>query len=105
MLMDKMDIFTCAPHNDLLSDRKPNEAYCMANPGKEYAVYFPKGGEITLDISALPTAALRWLDIPACKWGEPETFKGGQKAVLRPPGEGSWVALLKAEDVLQYRKR
>jgi len=96
ILTDEMDIFTCATHNDLLSNRKPNEAYCMANPGKEYAVYFPNGGEITLDISALPTGVLRWLDIPACKWGEPETLTGGQKAILRPPGNGSWVALLKA---------
>lgn len=33
-LTDKMDVFTCGPHNDLLSDRKPNEAYCLAKPGR-----------------------------------------------------------------------
>ncbi len=30
MLTDKMDIFTCAPHNELLSNRKPNEAFSNA---------------------------------------------------------------------------
>lgn len=68
LLPDKMDIFTCAPHNDLLSDRKPNEAYCPAKPGKEYAVYFPDGGEVTLDVGSLKKpVTVRWLDIMKCR--------------------------------------
>lgn len=69
MITDKMNIFTCEPHNDLLSDRDSNEAYCIANPGKEYAVYFPDGGEVTLDIGSLKKpAAVRWLDIMKSQW-------------------------------------
>ena len=29
------DLFHCAPHNELLLDRAPNQAYCLDNPGKE----------------------------------------------------------------------
>ncbi|MFH1743416.1 MAG: hypothetical protein ABIH23_30795, partial [bacterium] len=39
------DIVHSAPRPDLLSDREENEAYCLAIPGKVYAVYFPKGGQ------------------------------------------------------------
>ena len=41
---DAFDIFSCEPHNDLLSERSENEAYCLANPAGQFAVYFPAGG-------------------------------------------------------------
>lgn len=44
------DVFSCDPHPELLSRREANEAYCLANPGKEYAVYFPHGGNVILTI-------------------------------------------------------
>jgi hypothetical protein len=98
MLTDEMDVFTCAAHNDLLSDRNPNEAYCMANPGEEYAVYFPNSGEVTLDVSSSKEPAkVRWLDISASKWEKPEIFKGGKNVTLQPPGDGLWVVLVAKE--------
>ena len=95
MLTDKMDIFTCAPHNNLLSNRKPNEAYCMANPGAEYAVYFPNGGEVTLDISTLkkpPT--VRWLDIMKSRWLDTQREEGKGKLTLQCPSQGYWAVLV-----------
>ncbi len=97
MLTDDMDIFSCNPHNDLLSDLGPNEAYCTANPGVEYAVYFPNGGEVTLDIGALVgKATLRWLDIMACQWQSPEPIEGGPRLKLGCPAQGHWAALIQA---------
>jgi len=95
-LTDEMDVFTCAAHNDLLSDRKPNEAYCLANPGKEYAVYFPNGGSVTLDLRAAkgPFSA-RWLAIPRSQWTKEETLNGGSTATLTPPGKGHWAVLIR----------
>ena len=96
MLTDEMDIFTCTPHNDLLSDREPNEAYCIANPGKEYAVYFPNGGEVRLDLSALKKpATLRWLRVLASEWKESERVEGGRELTLRCPSQGYWAVLIK----------
>ena len=95
MLTNNMDVFTCAPHSDLLSDRQANEAYCLANPGKEYAVYFPDGGEVTLDTSALPKpATLRWLDIMNSKWLIAETVDAKSKLRLACPSQGYWAVLI-----------
>lgn len=95
MLTDEMDIFTCAPHNDLLSEREPNEAYCTARPGVEYAVYFPNGGAISLDIAGLEgSATVRWLDILKGKWGASEPVEGGGRLALRSPSQGYWAVLI-----------
>ena len=99
MLTDSMDIFTCAAHNDLLSGRKPNEAYCLANPGKEYAVYFPDGGEVKLDISDVKwELKARWLNIAQSRWAKGKTLKGGGIVALTPPGTGQWLVLLTKGD-------
>lgn len=95
MLTNEMNIFACEPHNDLLSERKPNEAYCIANPGKEYTVYFTDGGEVTLDTSALKkTATVRWLNIMKCKWTDTQRIKGKSRLKLRCPSGGYWAVLV-----------
>ena len=104
MLMDNINIFTCAASNDLLSDRKPNEAYCLANPGKEYIVYFPGGGEVKLDISLLKgQGSIRWLEVPIGKWGKQQVLEPTQSITLRPPGPGTWVALLVGIDHADWK--
>jgi len=100
LLTDSTDIFTCAPHNDLLSDSKSNEAYCLANPGKEYAVYFPDGGEVVLDINSLKRpATIRWLNISTGKWRKQQTLKSALNVTLSPPGKGHWAALIRGSAV------
>ena len=95
MLTDEMDVFTCAPHNDLLAERKPNEAYCLAKPGKQYAVYFTNGGEVILNIEALKKPAeLRWLDIMKCQWTASQPVQGGSRITLRCPSQGYWAVLI-----------
>ncbi len=96
MLTDKMDIFSCSPRNDLLSDREENEAYCTANPGTEYAVYFTSGGEVTLDISAMKKPVIvRWLDIMKAEWSEPQKKTDKGKLKLTCPSKGYWAVLVK----------
>ncbi len=93
MLMDEMPFIRCRPHNDLLSDREPNEAYCFARPGEEFAVYFPQGGSVSIDLSSVRgQASLRWLDIAQSRWSEPVSIDGGAKLVLETPSDASWVA-------------
>ena len=95
MLTDKMNVFTCAPHNDLLSDRTPNEAYCLANPGREYAIYFTNGGEVALDTTALKKpVTFRWLDIMKCQWAAVQHFEPKSRLTLRCPSQGHWVVLV-----------
>jgi len=96
MLTDKMNVFACRPHNDLLSQRQSNEAFCLAHPGREYAVYFTNGGEVTLDISAMTKpASVRWLDIMKAKWHEARRVESEGKLKLECPSKGYWAVLVK----------
>jgi hypothetical protein len=104
MLTDEMDVFTCEPHNDLLQNRSWNEAYCTANPGVEYAVFFPDGGNVLLDASAAKkdkSLTVRWLHIRSSQWtGEASSVQVGDGTSLRlvtPTEEGYWAILVKAE--------
>jgi hypothetical protein len=97
MLTDAMNVFACAPRNDLLSDRTSNEAYCLAEPGRQYAVYFPGTGLVKLDVSAAgESLQVRWLDISRSAWHEPQTIRGGATLELKTPGKGSWAVLVRA---------
>lgn len=97
MLTDAMDVFACEPRNDLLADRKPNEAYCLAQPARQYAVYFPDGGRVKLDISAArDTVEVRWLDVDRSAWQKPRKMPGGRTVELKTPGKGHWAVLLAA---------
>jgi hypothetical protein len=99
MLTDSMNVFVCQPRNDLLSERSRNEAYCLAEPGRQYAVYFPDGGEVNLDISNVKKqATIRWLEISRSAWQEPQVVTIDGQLKLKTPGKGHWAALIRADD-------
>ena len=99
MLTDAMDVLACSPHNDLLSDREANEAYCLANPGREYALYFPDGGEVVLDVTGLASpATLRWLRVLDSEWREVEDTEAGRALMLRCPSKDYWAVLVQPKD-------
>jgi len=94
-LTDAINVFACKPHNDLLSDRNDNEAYAMAEPGRQYAVYFPDGGSVKIDLSAVPSQLrARWLDISNGRWTREAALRGGAAATLQAPGRGHWAILI-----------
>ncbi|HDR53025.1 MAG TPA: hypothetical protein ENN90_15625 [Mariniphaga anaerophila] len=96
MFSDEFQVFKAEPANQLLTDRESNEAYCLANPGKQYAVYFTGGGEISLDLSDAPGSwDLKWLNIRANRWLDGAPVNGGGFLPLKTPGSGQWVVLLK----------
>ncbi|RKU37840.1 hypothetical protein C6496_09280, partial [Candidatus Poribacteria bacterium] len=90
MLTDTMDIFTCEPDNDLLFNRAENEAYVIANPGREYAVYFPNGGSVDINLGAekdAETIAIRWLDIGKSEWIHAAEIPFSKRITLSAPTE------------------
>jgi hypothetical protein len=98
MLTDAMNLFVCEPRGDLLSDRRPNEAYLTAEPGRQYALYFPDGGSVKLDLSdAGGRLQARWLDIMQSRWTDEETVVGGRTVELKAPEKGHWAVLLTAD--------
>jgi hypothetical protein len=111
MLLEKLDIISCAPHNDLLFPRvsvpSMMEAYVTANIGHQYAIYFPQG-RYKIDIDPWVYAdklKLQWLDINSLEWSEPEIVEvqwdGGKHdwgyrglITLETPSNRQCVALL-----------
>lgn len=98
-ITDELHLPDCEPRDDLLVGRRHNvgseahpdrehEAHVLANPGTAYAVYFPRGGEATLepDVSGL---TCRWFDAGAAEWGARTPAGDGH---LSAPGDGQWVA-------------
>jgi hypothetical protein len=95
---DELNVFSMEPRNDLLSDRSENEAYLLAEPGKQYALYFPKDagdGRVTLDLTeAKGRWTLKWLNILESQWGQEQTLEGGKKVQIKKPDDGHWAAVI-----------
>jgi hypothetical protein len=92
MLTDSMDFFRHRPSNHLLADRESNEAYCMAIPGEEYAIFFPAGGSVGLKTEGTGYKA-RWLHIQSSQWTE--TFNMDSNQLINTPDGGLWVLWVK----------
>jgi hypothetical protein len=97
-----IDIFTCEPHNDLVSGRSYNEAYCTANPGVEYVIFFPDGGDVVLDVSDAKgkSLSIRWMDIRASSWAwdyKPVEAQDGVLRIATPTEDGYWTAVIKVD--------
>ena len=68
MLIDKLDIYSCATDKDVLLERRENNAYCTVNQN-QIAIYFTGWGSVTVDTSQLPEKIkIEWLDILKSKW-------------------------------------
>jgi len=101
-LTSAFDLFAAEPHTDLVSMRSRNEAYCIAHPGTAYAVFFPDGGDVRLNVFDAGERALtvRWLEIRASRWsGDPVTVSAplGSLRLVTPTEEGYWAALVTVE--------
>lgn len=94
-LTDRMDFFVAAPDNSLLLQREANEAYCRAIPGKQYAVYFTNGGEVTMDFSACQgEGTIEWLDVIEMQWSGPAKVNSEKQVQIIAPGDSQYVALI-----------
>ena len=102
MVLDEIDIFTCEPRLHLVENRSWNETYCTANPGTEYALFFPDGGNVQLNVSEVGQKPLkvRWLDIRHSDWlaesGPMQATADGWIQLITPQEEGYWAVVVKA---------
>jgi hypothetical protein len=97
MLTDVMDVVAAEPRNDLLAERSPNEAFLLAHAGRQYVLYFPDGGSVTVDLSAARgRLTTRWLDPTSSSWSARAMVPGGAPLAVQAPGPGHWVLLLMA---------
>jgi len=88
-------LWSVDPANELLSNREENEAYLAANVGRFYAVYFPAGGEVLVDVSTVKGSLIaHWIDIDSGEWGPTRNLSGGDKISLAAPGKRNWAAAI-----------
>ncbi len=98
MLADAFDFFASEPKNDLLTERAENEAYALANKGQQYAVYFPEGGNVNLNVSGIQgKLQLRWLNINTSTWLEAQYAEGGGNISLQSPDSGHWAVVIQKD--------
>jgi len=117
MLLEEFEVVDASPHPDLL--RSPvgmpsasMEAYCLAEIGEAYAVYFPEG-RYTIELDPwvyADSVRVRWLEIEEGTWSEPEVrsvhWEGGLgewghrgRIRLTTPSNGSAVALVEVVEM------
>ncbi len=78
------------PHNELVAGS--DEAYCLAEPGRQYMVYAPDGGQIVLNLSeAESELQARWFNPRDGSYGEQFSLAGGQSVKTSAPGGEDWV--------------
>ena len=97
--VDAVHIFTMTPRNDLLLDRAAYEAYCLAEPGRQYAVFFTGDGDGRVRIRLAPSETLlqlRWLAVAPSRWGQKTAISPNGDYMLQSPGDGHRVAVLTA---------
>ena len=78
---ERMDLTKAVPHPELAST-----GFCLANPGKEYLVFLPRGGEVTLDLSkAEKSMSTEWLRTSDGAVSSGEMAPGGARMTLKSP--------------------
>ncbi|SHN15980.1 hypothetical protein SAMN04488057_108185 [Cyclobacterium lianum] len=94
---EKMKLWELVPRMDLLLERDENEGYCAAKTGEKYLVYFPKSGDLLLDLGAMNSGAtLHWLSVSDGDWLSSTEISGGDKfRLVSPVSTGSIALLLK----------
>lgn len=102
LLCSELEVFRCVPdaQSRRLSDRDSNEAYLTCIEGEQYALFFPNGGSVGLDLKdAAGAFSMKWLDIAHSRWLEPTSVSAGGHVRLDAPQKGYWAVLLKKQTI------
>ncbi|MEW6235853.1 MAG: DUF6298 domain-containing protein [Candidatus Omnitrophota bacterium] len=80
-LSQKVNLAAMTPRNDLSSAK-----YCLAEPGRTYIVYIPKGEKAEVDLSAVKgKASVEWLNIKTGDVKKGGDMEGGKKQTFASP--------------------
>ena len=93
-LSQSLDMARLVPAGDLAST-----GYCLADlkRGTQYVVYLPRGGDVTVDLSASPTTMrAQWVDPDTGVVTSAGSVAGRGQRSLSAPGNGDAVLVLRA---------
>lgn len=83
------------PAQHLLSQRDDNEVYLAAKPNRQYVLFFPKGGSVSVNlIESKEKFLLRWVNISTGAWGEDAEIVGGKQVTVAAPSADPWAAVM-----------
>jgi hypothetical protein len=86
-MAERVNLAAMTPRSELAST-----GYCLAEPGSEYLVYLPKGGEVTVDLSAASgSLAVEWFNPRSGEATQGQSTSGGQRRSFKPPFGGDAV--------------
>ncbi|MGQ9731559.1 MAG: apiosidase-like domain-containing protein, partial [Candidatus Zipacnadales bacterium] len=86
-LSERLDLAKLTPQNTLAST-----GYCLAEPGREYVVYLPEGGEVKVDLSqAQGSLAVEWISGASGEVSVGPAIAGGSLRSLTCPLAGDAV--------------
>lgn len=89
-LAQRINLAAMTPRGDLASTN-----YCLANPGQEYVIYLPEGGEVTVDLSAKNgPVAVEWINPQTGDKRDGGKAHGGAKRTFLAPFKGNAVIYL-----------
>jgi hypothetical protein len=89
-LAERMNLVAMKPAADLASSR-----FCLADPGKEYLVFLPRGDRVTVDLTAVKgDVGVEWLDVHEDKTQTADSINGGAKREFRSTFAGAAVLRL-----------
>jgi hypothetical protein len=86
-----------APKMELLKSREENEAYLSCNEGNGYVIYFPREGNVELDLTQHKKEfTLRWIDVATGEWGNSYPVEGDRFLKIQTPDKnGGWYAVIR----------
>lgn len=88
-LAERVELAALTPRPDLASSR-----YCLADPGRQYVVYLPEGGQVELDLSgAVEPLPIAWITPVDGKIMAGQRVAGG-KHTFEPPFRGPAVLVV-----------
>lgn len=91
-MAERMNLAAMTPRANLASS-----GYCLADPGREYMIYVPTGGEVSVDLSvASGSLAVEWMHPVEDAITSGGSITGGARRTLCAPFGGEAVLYLKA---------
>jgi len=88
-LASTINLRAMVPRNELAST-----GYCLADVGKEYLIYLPEGGSVTVDLrDVVGPVSVQWFNAKSGKSKTAEGTRGGAKRTLASPFRSSDAVL------------
>ena len=96
-LLSTLDFWKMSPHNEVVAGNK--ETYCLAEPGKQYLIYLPEGGDVSL---MLPEGYYHssWFNPYNALTLKTQRLTGGSTLKIKAPNNNDWVLIITREDTV-----